>query len=179
MQKSQAVELPIKKSGFTLIELIVVLAVMGTVLFFTLPKFRPLTFGNESGREINILLNTVRSLKKLSLSDGKDYTLHLDSARSVVWITYDGMAPEVMEKAKEGGRALPESLRLTGVDIYGISNLKQGDEYKIRFSRQGYCDMALIHLKEQNSGDEFTVVIQPFLSNAEIEPKYISFEQCS
>jgi len=171
-------QMAIKTSGFTLIELIVVLAIMGTVLFVTLPKFRALTSGDESDRQLNSLLNTVRSLKKRASFDGIDYFLHFDSARSVMWITSDGMAQELKEKAREKGTDLPESLRLTDVEIYGISNLQMQDEYQIRFSRQGYCDMALIHLKEKNSGTDLTVVIEPFLYGIEIGRKYISFEQC-
>ncbi|MBF0467508.1 MAG: type II secretion system protein [Desulfamplus sp.] len=166
------------KSGFTLLELIVVLAVIGTVLFITMPKFRTLTFGNNSNRQLNLLLNTVRDLKKRSISDDMDYILHLDSDRSVMWITSSDMPPEIMDKTREKGTPLPESLYLAGVDIYGTPDHRRQDEYRIIFSRYGYCDMALIHIRDRESMDELTVIIEPFLSDTKIIRKHISFEQC-
>jgi len=171
-------QMAITKSGFTLIELTVVLAVIGTVLFITLPKFRELTSGDDSERQLNIVLNTIRDLKKSSISDGMDYTLHLDAARSVMWVTSSGMDPELMDKAEKRAIGLPESLRLTDVEIYGVSTPQTQDEYQLHFSHHGYCDMALIHLKEQQSAEELTVVIEPFLSCTEVRRRYISFEQC-
>ncbi|MBF0232325.1 MAG: type II secretion system protein [Desulfamplus sp.] len=166
------------KSGFTLLELIVVLAVIGTVLFITLPKFRTLTFGNDSNRQLNLLLNTVRDLKIRSISDDIDYILHLDSDRSVIWITSSDMPSDIMDKAREKGQPLPQSLYLTGVDIYGTPDHSREDEYRILFSRYGYCDMALIHIRDRESMDELTVVIEPFLSDTKIIRRYISFGQC-
>lgn len=152
---------------------------MGTVLFMTLPKFRALTFDDYTDTQLNILLNTVRNLKKISLCDGVDYTLHLDAARSIMWISSSGMTPEMIEKAKEKGTALPESFRLTGVDIYGIAtNLEAEDVYNIQFSRQGYCDMALIHLQDRSSGEDLTVVIEPFLPDIKLLHRYSAFAQC-
>ncbi|MBF0376645.1 MAG: type II secretion system protein [Desulfamplus sp.] len=201
-------------SGFTLIELIVVLAIMGSVLFITLPKFRTLTFDDTSERGLNILLNTVKDLKKKALSDGMDYILHLDVVKSVMWVTSASIMSEVgnaksvnrvgqqkmsnhtksykimgnsksdqldsidSKKAKENATPLPESVYITGVEIYGLSNRQPQDEYQIRFSGQGYCDMAIIHLKERESSEEIDVVIEPFLYSAKISNKPISFDQC-
>ncbi|MBF0573967.1 MAG: type II secretion system protein [Desulfamplus sp.] len=205
----------VSNSGFTLIELIVVLAVMGSVLFITLPKFRTLTFDDTSERGLNILLNTVKDLKKKALSDGMDYILHLDVVKSVMWVTSASIMSEAgnakavnrvgqqkmvnttksqhnmmvnsksdqidnidNKKAKENATPLPDSVYITGVEIYGLSNSQPQEEYQIRFSGQGYCDMAIIHLKERESGEEIEMVIEPFLNSAKIIRKHISFDQC-
>ncbi len=168
-----------EESGFTLIELIVVLAVMGSILFITLPKIELLDFNNESHKEINILLNQVKELKKRALSDRTDYILNIDVVKSVVWITSENMTPERSDVGQFDFVNNMSSFYIIGVEIYGLSNHSREDEYQIRFSKRGYCDMSLIHLKESNTGEEFTLIIEPFLSGAEIKRKYISFNQCS
>ncbi|MBF0302110.1 MAG: type II secretion system protein [Desulfamplus sp.] len=176
--------------GFTLIELIVVLAVMGTVLFITLPKFRALNFVDDNQRQLNILLNTIKELKKKSIADSRDYILHLDAAKSLMWVTSENRLPEMAsqtklkqmestEKEKHDATSLPEPFYITGVEIYGLPDQKSQEEYLIRFSKKGYCDMTLIHLKERGTGNSLTVVIEPFLSDAEIKIEYISFDRCS
>lgn len=181
--------------GFTLIELIVVLAVIGTVLFMTLPKFSALNFRDNGGQKLNFLLNTIKELKKKSISEGSDYFLHLDTVKSSIWVTSAGTMGEInaksglssdlrtkqlaqVEAAKKNAASLSESLYITGVEIYGLSNRNSYDQYCIRFSSQGYCDNALIHLKERETGETLTVVIEPFLSSAEVRRKYISFAEC-
>ncbi len=185
--------------GFTLIELIVVLAVIGTVLFMTLPKFSSLNFRDNGGQKLNFLLNTIKELKKKSISEGNDYFLHLDTVKSSIWVTSAGTMGEInakinaksglssdlrtkqlaqIEAAKKNAASLSESLYITGVEIYGLSNRNSYDQYCIRFSSQGYCDNALIHLKERETGESLTVVIEPFLSGAEVRRKYISFAEC-
>ncbi|MBF0204882.1 MAG: type II secretion system protein, partial [Desulfamplus sp.] len=171
--------------GFTLLELIVVLAVMGTVLFMTLPKFRTLTFGDDSNKQLNILINTIRDLKKRSVADGMDYILHLDAEKSVLWITSSDMLSDELidndqkKDAQKKETPLPESFYLTDVEIYGKPNYQiEENQYKIRFSRHGYCDMSRIHIKDRSSGDAITIVIEPFIGEVSIEHKYIAFEQC-
>jgi len=167
------------KSGFTLIELMVVLAVMGTVLFITLPKLGPITFGDQDERGLNLLLNTVRYVKKKAQVDGVDYTLHIDAVKSVMWVTSAENIEETSDNKSKDRTPFPESLHIKGVEIYGFSNQQPQEDYRIGFSMSGYCDMALIHLKQRGVKEEITVVIEPFLPGAEIRRKFISFDQCS
>ncbi len=166
-----------KRAGFTLLELIVVLAVLGSVLFMILPRFSTLLPGNNRTGGINLLLNTINELKKKSIIENINYTLHLNVTKSTLWVTQQSMTPKSLSRAREDAFQLDESIRIGGVEFYGISSQIE-DEYQFHFSREGYCDMALIHIENRDNGENFTIVTSAFLSSAEIRKGYFSFDSC-
>lgn len=165
------------RAAFTLLELIVVLAVMGSVLFITLPKFSALLPGKSGAGGINLLVNTINGLKKKSVVEGVNYVLNLNPTKSTLWVTQQDMTPEMLGRARQKAHQLNESITIGDVEFHGISN-PIADEYQFRFNREGYCDMALIHLENRNRGEKITIVIQPFLSSAEVRRGYLSFDPC-
>ncbi|MBF0209697.1 MAG: type II secretion system protein [Desulfamplus sp.] len=166
------------KSGFTLIELIVVIALLGSLLFMILPKFQAFTlFGDDSQRELNVIRNTIKELKKRAVYDGVDYMLNIDTLKSEFWISSEHFKKMDKNTDKANKIEFPESIYVVGVEIYGLSNRQLQDEYSIRFSRYGYCDKALIHLKNRETREDMTMIIEPFLNSVEIVKKYLSFTQ--
>lgn len=208
------------ESGFTLIELIVVMAVLGTILFITLPKFGKLTlnsytdnsynnYNDETINDLNLLISTIKELKKKSVYNGIDYILNLDIEHSLMWITsiisesdfdsnnknqneYSNNIDKNLDlkinknklkkdnlKDKDGKMSIPDSFYITDVESYGAGSRKIEDKYAIKFSSRGYCTMSLIHIKERGTSRYFTIIIEPFTLDIKIRKKYISFEQCS
>jgi len=172
-----------KNAGFTLIELVTVMAVMGIVLFFTLPRFDVFNPFGASITPTGKLLLLVEQLKSRAIETGQGFFLHLDPATGKVWVTASTVSEtaeggEEMVSAKQDGLEnasmsepvivfsdecvledvkMPETVRNQGMEA---------DDIVICFTGEGYCDQAFILIRENDL--DFTIVLEPFLPRAQL-----------
>lgn len=159
--------------GFTLIELIVVLALMGLMLFFSLPRLQNNPFLNDRKQSSRWLISKVQTLKESAIRDQKRYTLHFDLDSGRVWETHESMSPEEIESAVMESYALPEDLRIIDIEYPSEGKINSG-QAEIIFYKGGYTNKALVHMQD---GDTYlSFLIEPFLPSIEIFEKYASFE---
>ena len=163
-------ELP---NGFTLIELIVVISLMGIMLFFSLPKLQNNPFLDDTEKSSRWLIGKVQALKEIAIRDQKQYTMHLDLDSGRIWETNESMSQEDLESAALQSYALPVDVHIADVE-YPIKGKINSGQTDITFYKAGYTDKALIHLQD---GDRYqSFLIEPFLSNVKFFETYASFE---
>jgi len=159
--------------GFTLIELIVVIALMGLMLFFSLPRLQNNPFLNDTKKSSRWLISKVQTLRESAIRDQKRYTLHFDLDSGRVWETHESMSPEEIESAVMDSYALPEDLRIIDIEYPSEGKIYSG-QAEIIFNKAGYTNKALVHMQD---GDTYlSFLIEPFLSSIEFFEKYASFE---
>lgn len=163
------------ETGFTIIELVIVLVIAGILLFFALPTFQNVHFFSDPENALGKTIQLIDSLKRKAMTDGRDYVMHVDIAAGIIWVSDDAMDQETMKAAREKGIQFSGGTRLLDVEFPGAMALAS-DDIQIRFRRQGYSDMALIHLQEEEN--DVTLKIEPFLSRVELENRSVSFDQC-
>lgn len=163
------------ETGFTIIELVIVLVIAGILLFFALPTFQNVHFFSDPDNALGKTIQLIDSLKRKAMTDGRDYVMHVDIAAGLIWVSDDAMDPETMKAAREKGIQFSGDTQLLDVEFPGAMPLAS-DDIRIRFRRQGYSDMALIHLQEEEN--DVTLKIEPFLSRVELENRSVSFDQC-
>ena len=161
-------------NGFTLIELIVVISLMGLMLFFTLPRLGDNPFLDDSKQSSRWLMGKVQSLKESAIRDQKQYSLHFDLDSDRIWETNESMSPEDIEDAAlNRSYSLPEELRIMDIEYPQKGKIYSG-QAEINFYRAGYTDKALVHMQEGDSYLSF--LIEPFLSNVQFFESYAGFE---
>jgi prepilin-type N-terminal cleavage/methylation domain-containing protein len=162
-----------KNAGFTLIELIVVMTLMGLMLFFTLPRLGDNPFLEDSKQSSRWLIRKVQSLKESAIRDQKQYSLHFDLGSGRIWETNESMSPEDIENAAlNKSYTLPEELRIIDIEYPQKGKIYTG-RAEINFYRAGYTDKALVHMQEGDSYLSF--LIEPFLSNVQFFESYTGF----
>lgn len=162
-------------SGFTLIELIVVITIAGLLAFFSFPAFKGFNvFSGDKGSlgDVVILIN---DLKKRAVSDGTDYILNIDAASGSLWVTSMEMDDSGKEKAREQAVRLSDKLSITEVQ-FADKDRRIDNVCALKFSRSGYSEHALIRVRDGQSSA--TIEIEPFLPKARIVPHHIYFENC-
>jgi len=164
-----------EKRGFTIIELVIVLSITGIVLFFSIPAFKDIHIFSDQANTLGKTVQLVELLKKKAMADNLDYLMHLDIADGIIWVSDDSMDEEGIKLAREKGILFSGETILLGVE-FPKARSSVPDEVEIRFNRNGYSDMALIHFREQRN--DFTLRIEPFLLKAELDNRRISFDQC-
>lgn len=162
-------------SGFTLVELIVVVSIIATLLLFSFPVFRNRVLFSDSESQVGDIVCLINDLKKRAVVQNIDYLLHMDHGSGLVWVTNETMDDEAKEAAKEKGVLLSERIDIIDIEFPGIK--RTGDvEHWIRFRKQGYSDFALIHVIENEKN--ITLKIEPFLPQVQLLNKHVYLEDC-
>ncbi len=159
--------------GFTLLELIIVLAVMGLVFSLTVPRFQAALDWNTMDRSTRNLIGVIRNARGSAAGEGVNYFLHFDMSTGRYWMSREvpeggmlGGKEEIMEK-----RQLPESVRIKDVETAGKGAVAQG-EAVIRFWRNGLVESASIHLENDNKR-ALTLVVNPVTGAVKVEEGYV------
>jgi prepilin-type N-terminal cleavage/methylation domain-containing protein len=161
-------------SGFTLIELIVVIALMGLMVFFTLPRLGDNPFLDGSKQSSRWLIGKVQALKENAIRKQKQHALHFDLDSGLIWETNESMSMEEIEDAAlNSSYSLPDDLRIIDVEYPQKGKIYSG-QAEITFYKAGYTDKVLVHMQEGETYMSF--LIEPFLSNVEYFEEYKGFD---
>ena len=161
-------------AGFTLIELIVVIALMSMMLFFSLPRLQGNPFVDGANKSTRWLIGKISMLREKAVRNGRRYSLHLDLDAGRIWESSAAMTPDDLEQAAlNGSYALPAGVRLVDVE-FARKGKRNSGLAQITFYRTGYADKVLIHLQEDETYR--SLLIEPFLSDVTVFEKYASFD---
>jgi prepilin-type N-terminal cleavage/methylation domain-containing protein len=156
--------------GFTLVELLLVIALVGVVLFLAVPATRDTLTAGKLKKASRELIGLERKLRVEAVRDQTDYILCIDIPSATYWVITSDMTPERLSEVKEAARQLPTGITI--LDIVGEKNQKKSaGEVKIKFGKNNLCPPLVIHLAEEEN--KMTLVVNPFLGITKIYDKYV------
>ena len=162
-----------QSNGFTLLELIVVIALLGIMLVFTVPRFHETLFLDESKTGSRWIIGKIQALKEAAVRNQKHYTLHIDLDAERFWETDTAMSTEDLENAALNAEPLPDGIKIADIE-YPLRGKISSGSTEITFYKNGYSDKVLIHL--QDGEDYVSYLIEPFLSEVARYETYTGFE---
>jgi prepilin-type N-terminal cleavage/methylation domain-containing protein len=157
-------------AGYTLIELAVVLALLGVMLFAALPNLKPPALRDPLRLASNRLVAQLQGLKERAVADGVSYTLHIGIDTGRFWATRVQAGDEADQQAEQQAYVLPREVRILDVELVGRRKITTG-EASLAFSPAGYSDHAVIHL-QAGTGRYRTFLLEPFLSHVKRYDRY-------
>lgn len=152
--------------GFTLIELIVVVALISIMLMVAIPRLEGGLFSDGSDQTARWIIVNVRNLKEKAVIDKKTYLLNVSPDVQRIWITEPGMADTDADAAREAGYALPRGVNIDHVAFSTDERFSSGT-IPIAFYAKGYSDKAVIRLRTSD-GDRLAFFIEPFLAGVNL-----------
>jgi general secretion pathway protein H len=159
--------------GFTLLELIVVMSLMGIMLVFTVPRFHETLFLDDTKTGSRWLIGKIQALKEAAIRNQKQYSLHINLDAEQFWETDASMSAEDLENAAMNAGSLPDGLKIADIE-YPIGGKITSGQADITFYKNGTSDKVLIHIQD---GDQYeSYLIEPFLSEVTRYEMYASFE---
>lgn len=161
--------------GFTLIELIVVIALVSIMLLFAVPNFSAFFSSDSTSGALRWLIVKIRVLKTSAVREQKLYILHADMDTDQFWITDESMTTEEEKAAAmEQGLSLPDDVEIADVEFPRTGRVPEGT-VEIAFYKRGYSDRAVIHL-EEDGGKSTSVFVEPFLSTVKVVDTYQGYD---
>ncbi|MFC1829812.1 Tfp pilus assembly protein FimT/FimU [Thermodesulfobacteriota bacterium] len=161
--------------GYTLIELIVVIALISIVLFISIPRFQGAVLADPTNAVSRWIIGTVASLKEGAVHHQKHYVLHVAMDTGKLWVSDESMSEEELENAENSGLELPDDVKVLDVEFPGKGKVAFG-RADISFYRQGYSDRAFIHI-EDDSYNQRSFLIETFLPKVRLYEEYVAFEE--
>ena len=159
-------------SGFTLIELAVVIAILGVMIALVAPRFADIGNANlkRSSRHVT---GMVRFLRDESQAKKTVYRLRFDVQAGHYWaealtITSDNTTEFMRATSVIGGEG-----SLSGQTTF--RDIKAGshpDDPYILFTPDGWVEHALIHLRDGEERD-FTLIVNPLMGSTELREGYV------
>lgn len=161
------------EAGFTLIEIVVVMALIGIMLFIVVPNFQHL-LTNDTRKVSQWILLQVPKQKSLAVTENQIYALHVDMDNNRLWFSNSFMSDDDQLAAMEQGLKLGNKIRIVDV-LYSNEEGFNGGEAIICFYPKGYSDRAILHLEEKD-GDRLSFLFEPFLNQVDMTDGYVDFE---
>lgn len=157
--------------GFTLIEIIVVLVLMGILLGLSFPKFRDTLLVDNLDTVCRRIIGQAELLREQAVRDQQAYTMHIDFSGNRIWIDSVGLSEDELAQAEAKAFVLPADV--TFRDVWTAGKGKQYvDEALVRFTEKGYVEHTMIHLGADD-GREYSLELTPFLGTIKIYQQYV------
>jgi prepilin-type N-terminal cleavage/methylation domain-containing protein len=150
--------------GFTLLEIMVVLGLLGLTLLLSVPRFGHGLTTDPGLRAARWILHTADSLKRAAVADQRLYVLQIDIPANRLWVTCETEA--CAPPSGKGGIELQGGATLLDVEFPGQAppTLQTA---RIRFFPQGYSDRAVIHLALEDHR-RLSFPIEPFIARTRL-----------
>jgi prepilin-type N-terminal cleavage/methylation domain-containing protein len=152
--------------AFTLIEMIVVTALISIMLVVAIPRLDGGLFSDGSDETARWLIANVRQLKEKAVLEQKSLLLNVSLDTQRLWITEIGMSDADADSASKEGYALPRGVNIDHVDFSQTERFTSGT-ITIGFYPKGYSDKAVIRMSTRD-GDRIAFFIEPFLPSVDL-----------
>jgi general secretion pathway protein H len=164
-------------SGFTLLEIMIVMAIIGAIMAIAIPKFGSVFETNMKGA-IRRFSGTVLFCFHESVIKQSVIRLNVDPVTGEYWPSilvttgegtgqFVGTDENIIKRAQ-----LPEGIRFLDVVTPHDTFKKEEDAAFITFYPTGYVERTLIHLIDME-GRQYSLVIQPLTGDVEILDGYV------
>lgn len=161
--------------GFSLLELMVVMVLIALMTSFAVPGLRTSFFSDQLKTSTRKVLGLVSEASQEAVSRHTEYFLYFDFDNNSISTGREEKQEgdrEIEQQSREYN--LPDAVQL--VDLMSVYGGKESSgKAAIRFSKQGYVDKTLIHLRSDD-GDDMTIMLSPFLGVTKLFDSYIDLE---
>ncbi len=159
--------------GFTLVELMVVIALLSLVVTITVPRLRSSLFSDQLKSATRSIIGLVIESGQDAFRNQKSYIMTFDMSNNQISSEFDEGKLVFQDQAEKTKKTytLPDSVSLVGVSSFYGGNKSMGQAV-LTFSRKGYVDKTFVYLRSDD-GRDMTIKISPFLGTIQAVDSYV------
>ncbi len=151
-----------RSAGYTLIELVVVVAMLGTLLGFAIPRMAERLFVDDVDATTKWLKIATTRLREKAQQTQTTHVLRVDLSGQQFFLETETVETTDTEEPQTAALKLADGLQLDQV-LLGKAAIPIATQAQIRFFSDGAADMAILHMTDK-TGQRFAWIIEPFLT---------------
>ncbi|MCL2341010.1 MAG: prepilin-type N-terminal cleavage/methylation domain-containing protein [Proteobacteria bacterium] len=164
---------PGRDRGFTLVELIVVMALMALIASFAVPQIGNFLYADQLKTTVRKLVGLIHHSAQMAQRRQIPFVLTYRSGERL-FVAEPAEQPQPEQRAnvvnREDRLTLPDTVAVR--DLWSwFGGMQANEVMAIRFSKNGYVEPTIIHLRRED-GQEMSVVLTPFLGKVKIVDGY-------
>ncbi len=152
--------------GFTLIELIVVCALIGILLVTGVPAFKHTLLSDPLGSSSRKMVGYIKEVRGKASRERKPYVIFINTSDNTYHHSEADKQADIDEK--EADRKLEDGISFKSVWRRSKNGLIEGSGVELWVSKQGYMDETVIQLENDSSGEGMSLHIESFMSEISI-----------
>ncbi len=161
------------KRGFTLVELMVVILLLGFVFLLTFPNFQEFLAPRDVKKAVRQFVGSVKYAQSQAATTKQRYRLNVDLKENAFWVSIEGEKNSFLREATPMGNPsyLPPGVIFLDMVRPDQGKIRDGIGY-VEFSPTGWAEECSIHIRK---GEEevFTVFIRPLGGTVEVVGGYV------
>jgi len=163
--------------GFTLIELIVVMALVALIASFAVPQIGNFLYADQLKMTVRKLVGLVHRSARMAQQHQVPFVLTYHPGERLFVVEPEKQPPsggsEIAVTQKDRLR-LADTVEVRDVWSW-FGGMYTGNGMTIRFNKNGYVEPTIMHLRKED-GQEMSVILTPFLGKVKIVDGYASPE---
>ena len=156
-----------KSKGFTLIELVVVIVVLGVMVTLVIPAFSEITGANLK-RSARHLTGTIRFLRDEAEAKKTVFRLRFDVPNGHYWAEALKVLDDRTAEFVRPATAISTAGSLAGQTSFkDVRPMSHPDDPYILFTPDGWVEKTFIHLRD-GDGKDYTLIVKPLTGTTEL-----------
>ena len=160
------------KGGFTLLELLIVITIIGITLGYIGPRIRFSIFSSSIHEGTRDIMTMFRYARSSAVTRHKEYLVHFDLSASVVGVypnpTSSGETPEMEKEIR-----LPRGILIKAIKTPYAPEKDEG-EIDLMVNRDGLVEQGIIYLTGPGA-EVYTLVVKPYSGDLKVYDHYVEF----
>lgn len=158
----------VRRAGFTLIELSIVVFIMAVVLAICIPSFVRSYNGAMLRETAQTFATTCQYARIQAVTEQKQAMLHIDLARQMFWVSQVGRSGESETDDNQTLKTFEISKRVWLFSAERLDDTEpEQNDVQVAFYPNGTCDPVSIVLRGVEKGDAIQVTIDPVTTQAQ------------
>jgi len=164
---------PLNNKAFTLLELIVVMALIALIASFSVPQIAHFLYADQLKGSVRKLIGLIHQSSQLAQQHQAPYLLTYQPKERTFVVGPEQVEEKVKDKVIKKENRLQLADSVTVRDLWSwYGGPRPSDAFVIRFTKNGYVEPTIIHLRKED-GQEISVILSPFLGKVNIVDGYV------